>query len=364
VTIPAGQSKATFQVAGNTVGVAEILATPADAVYETAFANLQVADSTTGLKVAVVSGGSQVAVPGQPLSDPVVLRVVDVNNLPYPGVKLNASVTAGGTVMPPSATTDESGTASFAWTPAAGSSNKLTAAIDNLPASAVTVTALSKPAFSAAGVVSSASYAHEIAPGSLASIFGSNLSLADADALTPRWPTQLAHVGVLLNGVAAKVTAVRESQINFMVPPSTPVGPAKLVVQTLVGNSDEVTVNVAPFAPGIFYDPPSGLGAILIANTGKKTDVLAAEAGQSELEIYGTGLGPVHADGNLFKTDSAVQVFVAGQPAQVLYSGYAGGYEGLYQVNAMMPAGVPSGPQRVSIEVGGKRSNEVLIYVR
>jgi uncharacterized protein (TIGR03437 family) len=125
-----------------------------------------------------------------------------------------------------------------------------------------------------------------------------------------------------------------------------------------VARSEPVSVNILPYAPGIFYDPGTRLGAILVANSGVKTDVRAAVAGVDFVEIYGTGLGPVPMPAN------AVQVFIAGRRAEVVYSGYAGGYEGLYQLNARVPQDVPAGSQPVRLEVGGRSSNEVLIHIR
>ncbi|MBI1785951.1 MAG: hypothetical protein HYR60_00090, partial [Acidobacteria bacterium] len=57
-------------------------------------------------------------------------------------------------------------------------------------------------------------------------------------------------------------------------------------------------------------------------------------------------------------------VTIGGAPAQVVYSGLASGYTGLYQVNVQVPADAPSGPQVLTLEIGGVRSNTVRIGVR
>src|SRR6185369_171969 len=90
VTIPAGAKRATFTIRGITPGVDEILATPSDARYETAFARVQVSDPGVPLRIAVVS------------SDPaaVVVRVADANDVPYPGIVLQTSLSDQGKVTP------------------------------------------------------------------------------------------------------------------------------------------------------------------------------------------------------------------------------------------------------------------------
>jgi uncharacterized protein (TIGR03437 family) len=48
----------------------------------------------------------------------------------------------------------------------------------------------------------------------------------------------------------------------------------------------------------------------------------------------------------------------------VLFAGLAPGWQGLYQVNARVPAGLPGGPQPLRLAIGGLSANEVLIVLR
>ena len=50
--------------------------------------------------------------------------------------------------------------------------------------------------------------------------------------------------------------------------------------------------------------------------------------------------------------------------ANVTYSGLAPGYLGLYQVNAQIPAGVPSGEQSLFLTIRDVQSNTVKIGIR
>src|ERR1017187_6212527 len=114
VTIAAGATSASFTVSGIKAGVEELLATPADSSYETAFARVQVA-TPSQLTLRAVSGDNPVPGPTGALPAPVVVRLTDANGLPYPGALIQAAA-AGGSVRPDTATPDASGQASFQWT--------------------------------------------------------------------------------------------------------------------------------------------------------------------------------------------------------------------------------------------------------
>jgi uncharacterized protein (TIGR03437 family) len=59
-----------------------------------------------------------------------------------------------------------------------------------------------------------------------------------------------------------------------------------------------------------------------------------------------------------------VQVSIGGLPAAVVYAGVAPGYAGLYQINAQIPIGTPSGPQPLQIIQNGAASNTVTVTVQ
>ena len=72
----------------------------------------------------------------------------------------------------------------------------------------------------------------------------------------------------------------------------------------------------------------------------------------ANVELYGTGLGPVSyvpedgAPASLTQLSAAkipVTVTVGGLPAQVLFAGLAPGTVGLYQINVQIPADAPTG---------------------
>jgi large repetitive protein len=100
-----------------------------------------------------------------------------------------------------------------------------------------------------------------------------------------------------------------------------------------------------------------GQGAIRHAQTGKIASAENPAVGGEALSMYTTSL----ADGSVI----APQVIVGGRLAQVLYYGAAPGYPGYYQVNFVVPAGVPPGPAvSVRLTYIGRSSNAVTIGVR
>ena len=96
---------------------------------------------------------------------------------------------------------------------------------------------------------------------------------------------------------------------------------------------------------------PQGPGVIVDANNVLISSTNPASPGQVVV-IYATGLGPVNqtialgapAPGNPPATvTTPVQVTVGGLNATVQFAGLTPGLVGLYQVNAVVPAGVTSG---------------------
>lgn len=350
ITIPAGATSASFEYTGARIGTDTLIVEPVDPQYETVFSRVAVRESSDQI-VTVVAGNNQVARAATVLPEPVRIRVTDVNDIPYPGVPVTVAVTGGGSVDRTAALTDVEGIATFRWTPGSEPVQELRVT----PGAAGTVvTALTRPSVSANGFVSAASFAPGLTPGGIATIFGSSLGGS--------------AVEVLVNGAPAPVFFSNGRQVNFLVPATTQAGTAEVVIRTPAGTSEPFRVPVQLFQPGIFFDSATGYGAILIGGTGLLTQVRPATAAET-LEIYATGLGPVSSTSGLQPTDgqpTEVQplVTIGGVAAEVIYSGLAPNFPGLYQVNARVPAGLAAGPQALSITASGQRSNEVRVAVR
>jgi hypothetical protein len=80
VTIPADATSVNFNLTGVQTGVDQLVAQPADSRYDTAESRVQVLAGPDAAQLTVISRDSQ----------SVTLRVTDINNLPYPGVPVQA----------------------------------------------------------------------------------------------------------------------------------------------------------------------------------------------------------------------------------------------------------------------------------
>jgi uncharacterized protein (TIGR03437 family) len=352
--IPAGAPSVKFTFSGLKAGVEEVLATPADPSYETAFARVQVADASI-LRLVAVSGDRQLATSAGPLPNPIVVRLTDANNLPYPGAQIVASSSAGGSVTPPAAVTDVQGQAAFTWTPGPAASNQLQLALGGLPAVGLTLSAGSAVPVATA-VVNAASFANGVAAGAFETVFGVNLAGGQPPRAGSPWFTP-SDVQVLLNGSALPLLYVSDTQIDFYVPEDATQGTATLSVVTPSGAKATATVDVVSVQPGIF---PNG---VLHPGTGVSALTSPVHAGDY-IEIYCTGLGPTQPAGSFQQTALTPIVFIGATPVQPVYSGLAPGYVGLYQVNAQVPAGLAPGLQPLLISVDMAHSNQVNIAVQ
>src|SRR5262249_28161615 len=100
-----------------------------------------------------------------------------------------------------------------------------------------------------------------------------------------------------------------------------------------------------------------GQGAIWHAQTGQIATADNPAVGGEAVSMYTTRL----SDGRVVTP----QVIVGGRLAPVLYYRAASGYPGYYQVNFVVPAGVPTGPAvSVRLTYIGRSSNAVTIGVR
>ena len=173
--------------------------------------------------------------------------------------------------------------------------------------------------------------------------------------------TRRDHVAGCIELLPAALAYVSERQINFYVPPHLPHGTADLVIRNPLGTSLPQRVSIQAVNPGIFFDAASGIGAILIAGTGRNTIDRPAASGDF-LEIYTTGLG-----GSLPGSQpiaATPQVLIGNVPVQVQFSGPAPGFTGLHQINVRVPGGLAAGIQPVTVNMNGTVSNSVNIRVR
>jgi uncharacterized protein (TIGR03437 family) len=218
------------------------------------------------------------------------------------------------------------------------------------------------------GIVNAASYSpSSTAPGSLATVFGGNLSAGTAQASGGSYPTTLGGVTVTVGGIQSPLWYVSPGQINLQVPSGLVQGRYTLTLGS--ATSDVLITNVSP---GIFTLNGSGTGVPLAAITGVLSDgstvslpayqctpectpaTIALPSSLTDLYIvlYGTGI-------RNYKNMSAS---VGSNTAQVEFAGAQGQYPGLDQVNLHLAAPfnmVSAVP--VQLNVDGFLSNTVTL---
>ncbi|HLY18324.1 MAG TPA: choice-of-anchor tandem repeat GloVer-containing protein [Bryobacteraceae bacterium] len=235
------------------------------------------------------------------------------------------------------------------------------------------------PSINSGGVVNAASYTAPVVPGSIAAAFGNFLLGSPSGAQSIPLPTDLSGLSLAFgNGVDAPLFFASGLQVNFQVPWEL-AGQTQASVTASIGGqtSSPQTVNLAPFAPAIFSINSAGTGQGAVLDTSYRLVDASNPAipGSTYIQIYCTGLGPVSnqpTSGHpapdvppFAETTTTPTVNIGNVPAQVLFSGLAPGFVGLYQVNAQVPAGAPGGASiPVTVSMGGITSNTVTIVVQ
>jgi uncharacterized protein (TIGR03437 family) len=229
------------------------------------------------------------------------------------------------------------------------------------------------------GVVNAASFApagNPIAPGEFVALFGSGLAKSLQQTVPP-YPTGagLNGVTVLIGGKPAALYFVSAGQINCIVPYGITGPTATIVVNNGGTNSNTVTVPVAATAPGMFSTTQNGIGAAAIRHADfTLVSATSPALGGETVLLYLTGMGavtPAIADGvgggSSTLNQSVVQptVLVGGVPGNVLYSGLAPGFPGLYQINVTLPALPPgaSGSIPLAISTNNAYHDQVFIPI-
>jgi uncharacterized protein (TIGR03437 family) len=233
------------------------------------------------------------------------------------------------------------------------------------------------PGFTSSSVVNAASYQAGLTPGSLVSLFGTNLTLSSGVRAAAGFPlpTSLNGVSILVNGQRVPLYAVAGTaafdQVNFQVPWDLPAGTANVVVERGGVSSDAAMVAVQPSQPGIFTSDGSSAIAVRSDYTLVRAE-RPLRPGEA-VYLYATGLGPVDAQqtaGQAAPIDALVRtvqtpvVTLNGASVSVTFSGLAPGLAGVYQVNFTAPANPGSGPAELRIVVGGVESPAVRIPVQ
>ena len=219
-----------------------------------------------------------------------------------------------------------------------------------------------------------------LAPGSLASAFGTDLANSSPGSSSLPLPTIFGGTTVSVvdaSGVTsfAPLLYVATGQVNFEVPAGIATGPAQVVVTSGDGIISTGNVEIQPVAPGLFTFNSGGLAAAYVIvyhpdGTNAFEPVYAVGSGgaliaspvslgsagdQAYLFLFGTG----------FDAARTPTVSVGGSTLPVAYAGPQGGYAGLDQANILLPGSLAGkGKVSIALTVNGLAANAVNITIQ
>jgi uncharacterized protein (TIGR03437 family) len=226
-----------------------------------------------------------------------------------------------------------------------------------------------------------------IAQGAIVSLYGQFMLGKDpvTNSVLPL-PTDLGGTRVLVNGVAAPLYYASDGQINFQMPYETGEGDATIQVERagvlgnkisskiqrifsrillygatpiVINNSDGSWATFTAI-PGVTSRPAKPGEAIIIymigggqtspaATTGAAVALSPLSYAQAPVTVTFGGLGPI--GGGIVK--------------DALFGGLTPAFVGLYQVNVVIPDGVPRNSNvSLRVSIGGQQSNQVLIAIQ
>ncbi len=238
-------------------------------------------------------------------------------------------------------------------------------------------TNINVPAVGSGGVVNGASFDKNevLAPGSIASVFGSSMTVSSTAnvGLTIPLPTTLDGASLTIGGLPAPLFYTSTGQINAQIPFELPPNSRPQVVlrtPTAIAVPETITMDIA--RPGIFLTGPASQG-VVVTPTNQLVDAAHPVSAGDVVVVYCTGLGttnPVVATNQASPSSppatSVIQptATIGGVNAPVQFAGLTPGFIGLYQVNVQIPPGVAPGAVPLVLTQGGVSSNTVTIGVK
>jgi uncharacterized protein (TIGR03437 family) len=225
-----------------------------------------------------------------------------------------------------------------------------------------------RPKFTANAIVNAASFRPGIVPGSLASLFGTDLSRGIVGTELPGGKTSHRGTTVTVDGHAAPLLSVTDmgdaEQINFQVPFEVSAdGDATVEVDNNGVKTSVSGVAALKTQPGIFEIPLTAtqrVAAVLDFSNQLVTPANPTRPGEI-VSLYLTGLGPISPPAGTGvlgpvpppTADLPVEVRVGGTRANVTFCGYAPGFLGLFQINFETPAVSASDSHTLEVAIGG-----------
>ena len=216
------------------------------------------------------------------------------------------------------------------------------------------------PSYTPDSIVNSASFtAGPLAPNTLGTVFGSDLSFTEETAVPNSGgslPKDLAGVSVFIGSAPAALYYVSPRQINFIVPSNIRPGVRKLWVTRQGIRGPQVDITLADASPALFRVDP---GFVIATHADGSSITPGAPAHPGEVVVvYATGLGATDPslpdDGTaptlplVIRRAADLRVLLDGMPVEIRNIAYAGvtpRWLGLYQVNLTLPGAAADDPE-------------------
>jgi uncharacterized protein (TIGR03437 family) len=229
------------------------------------------------------------------------------------------------------------------------------------------------PVVNTGGVVDAAIYGPALAPGSLASIFGTGLStvtnLSTFDNTAGAFSESASGVQVFINGAASPLIFLAPDQLNFAIPWDSLIGAPLNVEVSLNGVlSNPIPITLGATAPSLFGTESAVPGDLYGLNIAILSCPNAGLPQPGEYcTLWGNGFGPTNpalADGTpaslttLAWTTNTCTLTIGGVDIQPQYCGAAPG-EVIYQLNFQYPSGIAASTGNSAVATGTLTINGV-----
>jgi uncharacterized protein (TIGR03437 family) len=163
------------------------------------------------------------------------------------------------------------------------------------------------------------------------------------------------------------VAYISPTQINFIVPADSNVGPEGVQVTTTGVVSNTVSAQLQTFSPAFFlwdgqYAAATHLNYTLAASPSVFATATPAMPGETII-LWGTGFGPTNPPDIIGQATSGAPavttlptVTIGGVQAEVLGAAMSAGFAGLYQIAVQVPSSLSDGDQPIVAQAGGVQS--------
>lgn len=236
------------------------------------------------------------------------------------------------------------------------------------------------PAYSAASIVNAATQAlGTLAPNTIATIYGTNLSwathaVAESDLNGGTLPVSLEGVSVIVNGILSSLFYISPGQINFLIPYDIVASSATVYVTRQGVSGPPAMIPMANAAPA-FFEWNGNFALATHADGSLVSPSAPAQAGEI-IVLYAVGLGRTSPDvpsGHIVSTATWIlylpelQVLLNGAPcpsSSIYYAGLTPGFAGLYQINLILPDALAPNPS-IQLVMGTQASPaSILLYAQ